>query len=351
MKVLFLIEGLSSPASRYRVLQFVEPLNALGVEPVIRPMHGASPPFWMGLPLVGSLYKALWRSRRWFQVGDAAAFDAVVVQRVTLPFSARVERRLFGINPRVVFDYDDAIFQTERGPHAGRRKVFEAITARAALVTAGSEYLAGHAGRPARVIPTVIDTDRYHPAAKADDKTLTIGWIGTASNYPNFPPVLAPLQAILERYPQVRLQMISNQPPPFSLPRMDYRPWSADREVADLQGFDIGLMPLADTSWNRGKCAFKLIQYMSVGIPTVAGAVGANCEVVLDGESGFLVQQPHEWEAALSRLIEDAALRRRLGAVGRDRCVAHYSVHRAVRDLHGVLRDAAAGVRETEPRP
>lgn len=340
MKVLFLIEGWITPASRYRVLQYLPYLAEQGIAFTVRALHGESYPSLMRKPLAGKVYKALVRSRRWFQIGDAGDFDVVFLQRLTLPFSSAIERRLARINPRFIFDFDDALFQTEGGPHPGRMKVFRQVVDAADQVLAGSRYLADVARPDSCIIPTVINTLAYKPQKNEQDK-LVIGWMGTHSNYPNFELILVALSRLLERFPQVHLTIVSDVAPPFSLPRLTFETWDKDREIADLQSFHIGIMPLTDTSWNRGKCAFKIIEYMSVGIPVVAGRVGANAEVVLEGDTGFLAEGPQEWESALARLIQDPDLRSRLGQAGRDRCVAHYSVDSQKENFLGLLRRVA----------
>src|SRR5262249_24943742 len=133
---------------------------------------------------------------------------------------------------------------------------------------AGNAYLAEAAQAPEKtaVIPTSIDTDRFRPPlARRSSAAPVIGWMGTASNYPNFAPLLPALQDLLASG-ACRLRIVSDAPPPFSLPGQDFIPWSEAIEVEALHGFDIGIMPLLDTAWNRGKCAFKLIQYQATGL-------------------------------------------------------------------------------------
>ena len=331
-----------APAPRYRVLQYLPYLEACGVQCEVRALHGESYPPWSRWPVVGNLYKAAVRSRRWFQVSDAHTFDAVFLQRLTLPFSSFIERRLIRRSSKVIFDYDDALFQTPDGPDPTRFKVFRDVVDGVHRVVAGSQYLADKARQDAQVIPTVIDTETYLPVARAGEE-LVIGWMGTHSNYPNFPAILPQLEQILTRFPHVSLHIVSDVPPPFSLPRLHFTRWRKENEIADLQRFHIGIMPLLDTDWNRGKCAFKLIEYMSVGIPVVAGSVGANREVVLEGETGYLAERPEQWGEALERLIGDEDLRRKMGETGRDRCVAHYSLLSQRERLLAVLRETAAG--------
>lgn len=341
MKVLFLIEGEISPAPRYRVLQYLPYLQDQGVATEVRAMHGARYPSFYHHPLFGKIYKLGKRSLRWFAVADAADFDVVFLQRPTLPHSAFVERRLFAKNPRVIFDFDDAVFQTEVGESAARKAVFDEIVAGSREVIAGTGYLAGFVkDRPVTVIPTVVDTDIYGPRTQSRGEKMVIGWMGTHGNYVNFEPLLPMLAEFLTRR-DVVLRLVSDLPPSFSLPNMEFIKWSAAEEVALLQSFDIGLMPLRDTSWNRGKCAFKLIQYMSVASPVVAGSVGANRDVVVHGESGFLADTAEEWRTALTTLVEDAAKAKSMGLAGRNRCEQYYSVKGQAPRVHEVITRVA----------
>ena len=345
VKVLFLIEGWISPAPRYRVLQYLPYLVEEGVFFKVRSLQGNRYPAMLGWPLIGNLLKFLIRIRRLFHIRDAASYDVVFQQRMTLPFSAMVERLLVKKNPNLVFDFDDAIYQEESGPNSRRMAAFQKVTALSKVVVAGSEYLASKTARDTTVIPTVIDTDVYIPK-RTGSESLVIGWMGTASNFPNFKPLFDNLADLLERHPKTILRIVADRPPEFFLPRMEFKAWHKEREVSDLQSFHIGIMPLIDSHWNRGKCAFKLIQYMAVGIPVVAGKVGANCEVVDHEKTGFLAESPQQFETALQRLIGNNELRKNMGVAGRNRCVERYSLEKHKQRFLQSLRKAAAPERD-----
>lgn len=342
LNVLFLIEGWIAPAPRFRVLQYLPYLVDKGVHFQVRALHGHSYPFFYHWPVLGALYKGLVRLvRRWYHLRDAEQFDVVFQQRLSLPFSSFLERRLVKKNPHLVFDFDDALFQTERGANTRRHNTFTQVVALAQTVLAGSDYLASHAGKGCLVIPTVIDTNYYQPGPTKNANRLVIGWMGTHSNFANFAPILPALLSVLENFPFVDLQIVSDRAPPFSLPRTSFIRWDKDRELALLQGFHLGIMPLIDNDWNRGKCAFKLIQYMAVAIPVVAGRVGANIEVVSQGVTGHLASSVEEWTVALSALIEDSELRQRLGEQGRIRCIDRYSLVACREKLLAALKMSA----------
>ncbi|MCB1050505.1 MAG: glycosyltransferase family 4 protein [Acidobacteria bacterium] len=338
--VLFFVEGDRMPAPRYRVFQFLPYLQERGWHCELALLHRGKPHpiyYWRGL---GSAYKFVVRSKRWFQASRAKSFDVAFVQRLAVPFSAAAEQRIQHQNPKMIFDFDDAIYQTEGQEDVpSRRKAFQKVVSIAQHIVAGSTFLASQTGAEAKtsVIPTVLDTDRYHPLAKKNGGKV-VGWMGSHSNYANFGPLLPELTQMAGRGYCVRF--VSDRPPPFQLPNMEYRAWSPERELADLQSFDVGLMPLLDTAWNRGKCAFKLIQYMAVGIPVIASPVGANREVVRDGENGFLAEQG-EWLEKVVTLLESPKVARAMGERGRERCVQHYSVLSQIDRFETVLNQIA----------
>jgi glycosyltransferase involved in cell wall biosynthesis len=178
------------------------------------------------------------------------------------------------------------------------------------------------------VNPTTIDTVNLHNQVR--DQTapgrLVIGWTGTHSTlkYLNqVVPVLAKLEAEGLNF---EFRVISNQPPVLPLRSLVFLPWQKDTEIADLLGFHVGLMPLEDDPWAKGKCAFKALQYMALGIPPLVSPVGMNTEVVQHGHNGFVCATPAEWEARLRELLVDASLRHCLGQAARATIEQRYSV-------------------------
>jgi glycosyltransferase involved in cell wall biosynthesis len=175
----------------------------------------------------------------------------------------------------------------------------------------------------------VVDTDRYRPLPTRDRRgaDVVFGWTGLESNYRQLLTVREPIMRALERT-GARLLLISNAPPPPELmsARVEFRPWRPQTEVADLGEIDVGLMPLPDTPYARGKCAYKLIQYMALGRPGVASPVGANCEVVTPGSDGFLPASAAEWEETLVSLALEPDLRRRIGEAASRRVEEAYAL-------------------------
>jgi glycosyltransferase involved in cell wall biosynthesis len=291
-------------------------------------------------------------ARRLRAMLEVRRHDLAIVHYELIPFlPAPVERALLAGVP-YVHDFDDAIFHTydEHRRPAVRRALGDKIgrvIAGARAVLAGSRYLADYAARYNRevhLVPTVVDLDRYRVLdAPRTGGPFTVSWIGSPSTSEYLAELVEPLSRLAAEGP-VRLVAVGARP--FDIPgvQVEVRPWREDREVEDILEGDVGVMPLPDIPWARGKCAFKLIQYMGCGLPVVASPVGANHEVV-GPETGFLAAGPDAWLDALRRLRDDPALRMRLGAAGRARIEAGFSLASQADRVAGVLERAAGGPR------
>lgn len=247
-----------------------------------------------------------------------------------------------------IYDFDDAFFlkySLDRFKKVSflLRDKFNPIVKNAAAVTAGNNYLATYARQwnaATHVLPTVVDTTRYTPVPARQNGVLTVGWIGSPSTSVYLSELAKPL-AELGREGPVRFLVVGGYSAAIPGVEVVNMPWSEATEVDMINTFDIGVMPLFDDEWAKGKCAFKLIQYMACGVPVVASPVGANVEVVTN-ECGLLAGSAVEWLAGLRTLRDSPALRQRLGDAGRERVVANYSLHTAVPKLAEVIRHAAA---------
>jgi len=237
-----------------------------------------------------------------------------------------------------VLDLDDAIFHNyDLHPSRMVRRVLgtkiDRLMAGAALVTAGNEYLAARArdaGAPwVELLPTVIDLDRYPwrspDAACSASAVLTIGWIGSPATDHYLQQLAAPIERLARERP-LRLVVVGGGAVQMHGVDVVSVAWSHASEVDAIADFDIGVMPLADSPWERGKCGYKLIQYMACGVPVVASPVGVNRSIVRDGENGFLAADADGWYDALARLAANPATRARQGAAGRALVEAEYCV-------------------------
>ncbi len=347
LRALFLTEGTTVPASRFRVHQLVPHLQRRGVDCVVRPAYGDGYNRWSQTRL-GPLYKLACRLKRFGYLADAHRFDVVVVQRPALPYSALAERLASLRNSRLLFDVDDAIFTDAAGQIDARKlRAFQAIVERSAHVVCGNDNLARRTRHlaPTSVIPTVVDTEIYRPCASpaVDDGQVVVGWMGTPSNFDSLKMVVPLLRRIVDDDDEVRIRLVSSRPfaPLQGVDGVEQRLWSPEEEVELLQSFDIGLMPLVDNEITRGKCGFKAIQYMAVGIPVVASAVGANNQILQGQECGLLAEDVAQFDEALRRLLVDDQMRVRMGRAGRKRVERHYSVE-AVIDRYVELLEALA---------
>ena len=358
LKVLFLTEGTTVPASRFRVEQLIPHLEARGIECTVRPAYGDGYNRWSSTP-AGPLYKLACSLQRFPWSVDGDRFDVVFLQRPALPFSAAAERLANWRNPHTIFDVDDAIFVGPDGePNRRQQEVFDAIVDRCAHVICGNEYLADRTRHrtPTSVIPTVVDTEVYRPVdgggdGGSDGDRIVIGWMGTASNFESLGLVAPLLGRLAAEFASVDVELVSNRryEPLDDVDGVEQFLWSADDEVERLQGFDIGLMPLVDNRATRGKCGFKAIQYMACGLPVVASPVGVNTEI-FDGErAGLLADGPDEFESALRQLIADGQRRREMGRVGRRIVERRYSVD-AVIDRYVELLESVARRGPSRPK-
>jgi glycosyltransferase involved in cell wall biosynthesis len=275
-------------------------------------------------------------------------FELLWIEKEALPwFPAWLERLLLHGKPYVL-DFDDAIFHNyDLHRSAWVRRVYERridrLMAGSQLVVVGNRYLANRANaagaRRVEVVPTVVDLARY--ASKehyAVVRKPLVVWIGSPSTVRYLVELTEPLRALAKRQP-FTLRVIGGGA--LSMPGVDVEAmaWSADTEAAAMVECDVGIMPLRDTPWEQGKCAYKLIQYMVCGLPTVASPVGANRDVVVEGETGFFADTPSAWVEKMGLVLGDAALRERLGKAGRARVETDYSLQQVAPRLVKLLTE------------
>lgn len=289
--------------------------------------------------------------RRLRALETAGRYDLLWLHCESFPYlPGTLERLAFRSGKPVVYDFDDAIFHiydSSSNPlvrHLLGRKL-EPLLSRAAACTCGNDYLARYAARycdRTLVVPTVVDTDIYEPAEDDRGGPATIGWIGSPSTWPLVRPLL-PLLAELHRSHQVRFRAVGagRRAEADRFEGLDLIEWSEQSEVAEVQAMDIGIMPLIDSPFVRGKSGYKLIQYMACGLPTVASPIGVNADIVEPGRTGFLATTIDEWRQALKALIGDAALRRHLGTEGRRKAVRAYSLQSQAPRLVELFRSLA----------
>jgi len=279
----------------------------------------------------------------------ARRYDALWVHYELFPYLPGSFERLASLTGiPVVFDYDDAVFHyydASSSPLVRRllgRKL-EPILKTAAACLCGNPYLRDYAARfcdRSIVLPTVVDTSIYRPSPRAADERTVIGWIGSPTTWRNVRPLL-PLLREMARNGQIRIRAVGAgaKAKADAFDGLEFVEWSEASEVAQVQGMDIGIMPLLDRPFERGKSGYKLIQYMACGLPVVASPVGVNRDIVRIGENGFLASDPEQWSTSLQALIEDPGLRSRLGQAGRARVETDYSLASQAPRLVEVFRE------------
>ena len=279
-------------------------------------------------------------------------YDAFFVYREAYPFGpALLEAALSHAGGRpLVYDFDDAIFlsnSSDANRFAAALKYPQkvpSIIRRSALVLAGNDYLAAYARRfnsSVAVLPTCVDTEVFVPrrTPRSSDAPLVVGWIGTPTTASYLKSLGASLARVASRY---RFELrVSGSGSPLDFPgvKTTNERWSVEREVELFNTCDVGVYPLTDDEWAKGKCGFKAIQFMACGVPVVAAAVGVNTEIIKDGVNGFLASTEKEWDERIDRLLGDAGLRAHLGAAGRKTIEERYSLHVNAPRLVTMLRE------------
>ncbi|MDA3878114.1 MAG: glycosyltransferase family 4 protein [Halothiobacillus sp.] len=279
----------------------------------------------------------------------AGQFDLVWVEKEMLPWvPSWFELGLFPASVSLVVDYDDALFHRydrHRWPLVRRfmGKKIDAVMQRADLVLAGNDYLAQRArsagARRIELLPTVVDVSRYTVSERTIGTPLTIGWIGSPSTAPYLMLIKSVLRDLVASRDVRVVAVGANVDQLEGLP-VEVTPWDEAREVKEIQQFDIGIMPLPDEPFERGKCGYKLIQYMACSKPVVASPVGVNREIVEQGVNGFLANSHEEWLTALVRLLDNAELREQMGGAGRKRIEDKYCTQQVAPRLATLLRTA-----------
>jgi glycosyltransferase involved in cell wall biosynthesis len=261
----------------------------------------------------------------------------VFIYREAFMLGTTFFERLFRLSgAKIIFDFDDAIWlnDTSQGNidliWLKNPNKYKKIIELSDIVFAGNNYLADYAAHynpNVKIFPTVLNTDLYISVSKKEKKTICIGWTGSSTTFKHFETAIPFLTEIKNRFHKlVYFKVIVN---------IEYRnenldivstPWNINSEIEDLAEIDIGIMPLPDDDWSKGKCGFKGLQYMSLAIPTIMSPVGVNSEIIQDGVNGYLASSHEEWIDKISRLIESQDLRKNLGLAGQQTVIEKYSV-------------------------
>lgn len=367
MRVLFVMPyGRMAASSRTRVYQYLPYLDRAGIQHDILTVFPDARIEGITLPLLrGPGRKVVYYVEGWARtlcVGlrtlfRARRYDVLFFQRVLFP--APTPALLRWMQARIVYDFDDAIFTTDVTEQSLVNRIVRwrnsrglpAMLRASAHAVVENDYTRAYAERYCPCVSAItgpIDTDRHRPPAvpKSKNSRVTLGWIGSPTTEKYLEMIRGPLKQVGRRFPDARLVLVGASAFEVAGLPTERRRWDLDREVADLQTFDVGLMPLPDDEWTRGKGGYKLLQYMAVGVPTVTSPVGINRILVSDGVDGFLATSEEEWTDRLCCLIQDADLRNRMGAEGRRKMERDYalsvSAGRLIKILQATCPDRSA---------
>jgi glycosyltransferase involved in cell wall biosynthesis len=341
------------PGQRFRIEQWMPHLEASGIDVDLRPFADpklARMLYAPGRYLAKAALLTVGLIRRLREVASLASCDLVLVYRAAVLFGpALLERWVRRLKP-LVLDFDDAIYLVDVSPanrrfgwlkFAGKTTTLCRISA---SVVVGNSYLAEFALRhnsTVTVVPSSIDTGWYRPATDRRSTSLrpVIGWMGSSTSQVYLEQFAPVLRRIAGRH-NIELRVISDRRPNLEGLPVAWRPWTAESEPAEIAEFDIGIMPIPDTPWTRGKCAMKALQYMGMAVPAVGSRVGTNAQVIRHGDNGLLAATDDEWVTAIESLLGDPELRRRLGQAGRATVEHRYSAAVCAAGFADALRRA-----------
>lgn len=327
-------QGETVPSARFRVRQLIKPLAKQGVTLQEYPSVVGSYPPADTLSRIGWAPRVLWE--RASAVRSARSHQVALFQREMVSTLATVERLW---DKPAVLDLDDAVWLKQRFHSIDR------LARWAENIICGNAFIAEHFAGASRtwVLPTAVDTDRFVPLAHSRQEP-TLVWSGSSSGLPYLYDLLPALHRVMNELPAVRLRIVSDVVPALpglSGERIEFVRWSPDVEVSALQSASVGLMPMPDTPWTRGKCSFKMLTYMACGLPVVVSPWGMNAEVLGLGTVGFGARTLDEWTSALLQLLREPDQARAAGRTGCKIVAEHYSVAKIVPQLVQILKSVA----------
>lgn len=332
-----------APSQRFRFEQYVGLLKARGHTLEFAPFMDDNT--WHVLYQNGKLaakslgiFKGFVRRFLWFF--KAYRFDFIFIHREATPVGPPVFEWVIGkvLQKKIIYDFDDAIWlpntseENRLAAHLKWHSKVGAICRWSYKISCGNQYLCAYAKQfnPNVILnPTTIDTEKVHNPdgyrAREDSKKPVIGWTGSHSTL-IYLDLLVPIIQELEKKYDFNFLVIANKAPQLDCKSLRFLPWNKEREIGDLMNIDIGVMPLTDDAWAKGKCGFKALQYMALEIPALVSPVGVNAEIVDDGANGFVCHTPQDWYKKLEMLIVNPSMRKSLGKNAREKVLKNYSV-------------------------
>jgi len=345
MNILFLTVNSNAPSTRYRIFQYLPYFKEEGINCTVKSFFSSTKSINLyqnssyknNYIKIKTGIKGFWEELPIWLYGNI--YDVIVIHRDLMlwgPFMIDREKWLKKFHKPIIIDYDDAVWLVKKNKTEnlfskfikriilGPNKKLETLLRMATHVVAGNNYLADYArgfNSKVSVIPTTVDTEHYKPIYSQKDinQKVIIGWIGSPS------PFLNILSKVWSKLPNnVALKVVGDIYKPEGIEYVNIK-WNFKTELKELASFDIGITPLLDNEWTRGKCGFKTLQYMSMAIPVVSSPVGVNKEIIQDGINGFLAKDEKEWIEKLALLIKNTNLRQKMGLLARKTVEERYS--------------------------
>ncbi|MDB2697611.1 glycosyltransferase family 4 protein [Crocinitomicaceae bacterium] len=343
MKTIYIIAPYprgQAPSQRFRFEQYLDFLESEGFTVNFYPFINEKT--WKTIYSEGKIIKKIVGMlgsfvRRWGLLFQLHKADFVFIHREAAQLGPPIFEWIIAkmLRKKYIYDFDDAIWlpnYSESNAKFHRLKAYWKVKfcmKWADKITAGNNYLAEFArqyNRNVYEIPTTIDTENYHnQTINYENEDLVIGWTGSHTTM-HYLDELVPILEELEQKHEFTFTVISNEAPNFTLKSLRFVKWTKETEIEELLQFSIGIMPLKEDKWSKGKCGFKALQYMSLGIPSVISPVGVNTEIIRNGENGYTPSSSTEWTEALDKLLTDQSIRHKLGKQGQATIEERYSV-------------------------
>ena len=328
----------AAPSQRFRFEQYIDYLSeeAISIEAFPFLSNKAWQTFYQSNKRITTIFHVLLGIvRRILLLRKLRQYDWILIHREAAPVGPPVIEWVLAkvMKKRIIYDFDDAIWLPN---YSKQNRLIHRIKAYwkvkylirwANKVVVGNAFLANYAkpfNANITIIPTTID-ENYHIPTSSFSREVIIGWTGTHTTVDYLKKIVPDLECLAQRH-TFKFLVISNEPPDFFIPNLVFKQWNEFSEIEDLSQISIGVMPLTNDEWAKGKCGFKALQYMALGIPTVASNVGVNEELIKHGEQGFLMEEGTSWLGSLESLIQDEALRVQMGEKGKIRVKEAYSV-------------------------
>jgi glycosyltransferase involved in cell wall biosynthesis len=337
-----------SADTRYRISQFIPFLLKNGWQVSMRPFMDERlfTIYHKKSMLFETVIRTIIRTiSRLLDCFSARKYDVIFIHKEAFPFGPPIfEKLLAKLQPNIIYDMDDAFWThppqfNQIGKKIRDKQKIQKIIKLSKLILAGNEYIlyfVKQINPNAIYFPTVMNTEIYQPRKELEDDFITIGWVGRWSSQDYLCNLIPVYKNLIKKFDNLRFCFVgvSDDFTIEDLPIVKQK-WTLENEIDSLIPFDIGIMPLPDDGYSKGKCGFKLLQYMALGIPSVASPVGVNSIIVSDGDNGFLAKSHDEWEEKLCKLISDKSLRKTIGQKGRKSVEQFYSLD----NYHNILLD------------